>query len=84
MAWTNPNLLYFDRIHVIAPDGDRKRLFDGPTRALMDYNLVCPINPERYAFGDEESDMRVISHLIGLSSAHHKIQGIARSHVEKI
>jgi hypothetical protein len=67
-AWTNPNLLYFDRIAVIAPIGDERDLFDGPTRLLIQNDLVRPIDPQRYAVDDGDDDA-VLGHLLGLAMA---------------
>ena len=65
-AWTNPNLLFFDRIGVIAPTGSEQELFNGPTRLLIKHDLVRPIDPLRYAV-DEDDDGLVLSHLLGMS-----------------
>ncbi len=83
-TWTNPNLLFFDQIGVIAPDGDRRNLFDGPTRTLMEYDLVRPVAPERFARADDEDDGRVVSHCLGMMHAHRSQREIAHIHLGKI
>lgn len=82
-AWTYPNLLYFDKIRVIAPDADERVLFDAPTRTLMGCNLVERVKPERYAI-DPDSDARVISHLVGLAQKHRRHTECHRLHLGKI
>jgi hypothetical protein len=82
-AWTYPNLLYFDKIGVIAPHGDERELFDGPTRVLMSYGLVDRVNPEQYAV-DEENDAIVVAHLHGIAQTRRPSGPRARIHIGKI
>lgn len=82
-AWTNPNLLFFEQIGVIAPEGEMRELFDGPTRLLMEHDLVRSVHPMDYA-RDDEDDERVIGHLLGLAQKPPKSQGSASVHLGKI
>jgi hypothetical protein len=82
-AWTNPNLLFFDEIGVIAPEGDERELFDGPTRLLMRHGLVRPVEPIRYA-QDDEGDGHLVSHLLGMAQLQPKHGELARIHLGKI
>lgn len=82
-AWTNPNLLFFEQIGVIAPEGEARELFDGRTRVLMDYGLVRPVHPMHYA-RDDEDDERVIGHLLALAQKPPKSHGSAHVHLGKI
>jgi hypothetical protein len=82
-AWTNPNLLFFDQIGVIAPDGDPRELFDGPTRLLMDHDLVRQVNPMRYA-RDDDDDEQVIGHLLGLAQNPPKRSSLTSVHLGKL
>ncbi|MGO6859805.1 hypothetical protein ACCS99_20055 [Rhizobium ruizarguesonis] len=81
-SWTYPNLLFFDHICVMAPSGDRHRLFDGPTRALQDYGLVRTIDPTRYA-GSESEDAQVLAYLTGVSQTKRRDQDFGRIHLGK-
>ncbi|MBM6595359.1 hypothetical protein [Microvirga pudoricolor] len=82
-AWTNPNLLYFDQIGVIAPHGDERELFDFPTRILMEHGLVRPIHPEPYAT-NEEDDAIVLGHLLGMAQTQRAGGPVTRIHLGKI
>jgi hypothetical protein len=82
-AWTNPNLLYFDKIGVIAPDVDDVELFDGPTRTLMSHRLVEAINPERYAI-DNAGDEVAVAYLHGIAHAKRVNGPHAKIHIGKI
>lgn len=82
-AWTNPNLLYFDKIGVIAPSGNERDLFDGPTRMLIEHRLVQPIDPQRYAL-DDRGDELVIGHLLGIAPRQRDHGPIAKIHLGKI
>jgi hypothetical protein len=82
-AWTNPNLLFFDEIGVIAPEGDERELFDGPTRLLMEHGLVRPVEPIRYA-QDDEDDGHLVSHLLGMAQLQPEHRELARIHLGKI
>lgn len=82
-AWSNPNLLFFDQIGVIAPDGDPLELFDGPTRILMDHGLVRRVQPRRYA-QDDEDDALILSHLLGMMQSRRRHGELARIHLGKI
>lgn len=82
-AWTNPNLLFFEEIGVIAPDDDPGELFDGPTRMLIDYGLVRPVEPRRFA-RDEAADGHVVSHLLGMAQRKQRRTEITRIHLGKL
>jgi len=82
-SWTNPNLLFFDRIHVIAPSGGHRQLFDRRTRALMDHDVVRPINPSEFA-RDDAADEIVLGYLIGRSQGMRRRAELARIHFGKI
>ncbi|WP_143755046.1 hypothetical protein [Caulobacter sp. B11] len=82
-AWTNPNLLFFDEIGVIAPDADPRELFDGPTRMLIDFGLVRPVEPRRFGL-DDEADGHVLSHLLGMAQGPQKRNEVARIHLGKL
>ena len=82
-AWTNPNLLYFDQIGVIAPSGNPRDLFDGPTRVLIQNELVKPIDPQRYAF-DDAGDETVLAHILGIAQLQRAPGPTARIHLGKI
>ncbi|KXV35667.1 hypothetical protein AD942_00315 [Gluconobacter japonicus] len=81
-AWTNPNLLFFDRIGVIAPIGPARELFDGPTRLLIEHNLVRPIEPFQYAI-DYDDDDNVLSYLLGMAQNQKRCE-VARIHLGKL
>lgn len=82
-SWINPNLLYFDRLSLIAPwrGGDR-HIFDRPTRDLIDANLVQPLDPYDYAHA--ESDQNVVEHIIRLAESDPGIDRTASIHLGKI
>lgn len=82
-AWTNPNLLFFEQIGVIAPQGEESDFFDGPTRLLMKHRLVTPVSPLRYAH-DDEDDERVIDCLKRLAVKPPRSRRLARVHLGKI
>lgn len=82
-ARTNPNLLFFEQIRAIAPEGEARKFFDGPTRLLMECELVRPIHTMRHAC-DDEDDERVIGHLLVLAQQLLKSQGSASVHLGKI
>ena len=87
LAWTYPNLLFFDRIRTIAPTGVNPRtLFDGPTRSLIAEGLVEPLDPTPYV-RDEKGDDLALSYLLGAVSTHRRRkqkQRLARIHVGKL
>lgn len=82
-AWTNPNLLYFDSISVIAPSRRDIGLFDGPTGRLIEHNLVRPIDPQRYR-ADPRSDAAIVGHILGLGSSQKRHAPLATIHLGKI
>jgi hypothetical protein len=63
-SWTNPNLLFFDRIGVIAPSQRQRGLFDYRTRELIDREIVIPIDPSEHAV-DHDTDEMVLAFLLG-------------------
>ncbi len=81
-SWTYPNLLFFDQISVIAPRGERHRLFDGRTRALQDYGLVGTIDPAAYP-ADEAADVQVLAYLAGVAHTKRRGRDFGRIHLGK-
>ncbi|WP_404862914.1 hypothetical protein [Georhizobium sp. MAB10] len=87
MAWTYPNLLFFDRIRTIAPNGvNLETLFDGPTRSLIAEGMVEPLDPTPY-IRDDQGDTQALSYFLGAASSQrrrNKKQRMARIHIGKL
>lgn len=82
-AWTNPNLLYFRTIRVIAPNGDPLRLYDAATRRLIEAKLIEPISPQEYG-KDDVGDEAALSFITGLSHGKRKSNNRAIIHAGKV
>ncbi|TBD47120.1 hypothetical protein [Rhizobium ruizarguesonis] len=82
-AWTNPNLLFFDRIQVIAPPRVEASYFDYRTRDLISAGLVGPLDPAPYAH-DEEGDEMVLGYILGQLFKRRPNSPPARIHIGKI
>lgn len=81
-TWVNPALLYFDRVGVIAPEGDHRSLFDHRTQELLDLGMARAVIP-RGEWGREQ-DRDFISFLLGIASSKRSYGRIERVHAGKL
>jgi len=81
-TWVNPNLLYFDWLGVIAPDGGHDGLFDHRTSELLDLGMVRPVIPS--GGWDREDDGAFIAFLLGQSATRRRFGRIERVHAGKL
>lgn len=81
-TWVNPNLLYFDQLGVIAPEGEHGGLFDYRTAELLDLGMVRPIIPRgNWNRGD---DAAFIAFLLGQSATKRGYDRVERVHAGKL
>ncbi|RVK27326.1 hypothetical protein [Sinorhizobium meliloti] len=81
--WTNPNLLFFDKIEIIAP-GERYGggYLDYRTQDLIASGLVRPCDPEDFA-RDDEGDEVVLGYIIG-QARRRRSREVSRIHIGKL
>lgn len=82
-AWTYPNLLFFDKIKVIAPLKQNNSYFDEQTKLLYYNELVEIIPPEKYSLiGSNDDDDEIIEYLNANRHLPHN-NDITRIHFKK-
>lgn len=82
--WTNPNLLFFDQIEIIAP-GERygNTYLDYRTRDLIEHGLVRPCDPEEFA-RDEDGDEVILGYILGEPRRRRSHGEVSRIHIGKL
>lgn len=75
-SWTYPNILFFDKINVIAPNFRLHRNFNFETRILCENGLVNTIDPSEYLDEDDVSD--ILDYIVNVGPFRSENEGFSR------